>query len=452
MPDPEKPHPEAAKSLDQLAEGLIGRFECRSLQPQAEGGPFPTRKTVGETITDADIIGEPLLGWSDWSGRYVGRYFVLDRQEISLKGESYAALRRLAERIARTKPFKGKLSQQFVEDEVFIWCRAKYRGDSNEAFSDYMTKRAHDEIRSHHLIVPIASIEIEHPFKLGDVRVITLRPDFFAGARAAAEREAPKEGLPYILEHLKEFEKEFLGWTAIEMDLTGERQFVMDEIHAIASDMAAVLRFFTPAAVSATIASPCFPAGGEHIPKRTIIDVHAGGGLSIHGGLLYTALYNHRMPHADLDERMKGGLANLAQFFRRAELTEHQKRVRGALFAYSRGIASYDRNDRLIYAMTAAEHLLLRDASEPIQGNVGERMAFLIANDADSRKAVVASFKAAYALRSKYVHHLASVEEDAALQSFFTNMFVMLFTVVQNMPRFTTHSDFLDEIDRVKFS
>jgi hypothetical protein len=451
MPADHALHPEAAKSLDAAAEKLMDLFAVEPLEVQTEGGPFSSRKHVGGPITDKDMIGEPLLGWSDITGNTVGRYFVLNRQQISLKGPDYVELRRLSDRVLATKPFRTGLSQTFVEDEIFIWCRARYRNEIEEGFSSYLLRRMGDEVRAHHLIVPIASIEIERPFKLGDVQVTTLSPELFDKALAYSRTKAPDDAQEHIAAHFDKLKRKHVGSAAVEVELTGEKRFVEDQAYAIASDMAAILRFLSPLALSSTVAFPCYPAGEEHMPSRTIF-AREGDGLSIHSALLHNGIYNYKMSFSELDEKMRGGLANLAAFFGAAPLTEHQKRVRGALLAYSRGIGSYDPNDRLLYAMTAAEHLLLRDASEPIQGNVGERMAFVIFKAPDDRKAVVSTFKRAYQLRSQYVHHLVSVEDDEALQAFFRNMWLLLFAAVANMGKFKSQADFLDAIDRVKFS
>lgn len=445
-------HPAAAKSLDAAAEKLIGLLTQEPIEPQSDRGPFPTRKHVGETITDKDMIGEPLLGWSDISGRTVGRYFVANGRQISMKGEGYIELRRLADRLLRTKPFSTGLSPTFIEDEIFIWCRARFRSDTAESFTSYLLTRVGEEVRVHQVVVPIAAIEIERAFKLGDAHVISLTAEFFDRALAHTLTKVPADAQQHVVAHFAKLKKKHVGSTAVQLELYGEKRFVDDQAYSISSDMAAVLRFMSPPAMTATVAFPCFPTGEEHTPTRTIFEKSDGDGVAFHTGLLHSAMYNYRMPFADLDEMMKGGLAQLAIFFKPGSLTEHQRRVRGALLAFTRGVGSYDPNDRLMYAMTAAEHLLLRDASEPIQGNVGERMAFVIVKGADERKAVVSAFKRAYQLRSQYVHHLVSVEEDEALQAFFRNMWLLLFTVVSNMTRFDSQAEFLDAIDRVKFS
>jgi hydroxypyruvate isomerase len=109
-------------------------------------------------------------------------------------------------------------------------------------------------------------------------------------------------------------------------------------------------------------------------------------------------------------------------------------------------------SDRLIYAMSAVEHLFLHDENEPIQQGVGNRMAFLIKKEPDARKQVVSSFKCAYGLRSRQVHHLAGVENEVALQDFYLHLNTTLRIVIANMKKFKKYNDFLDIIDRIKYT
>ncbi len=178
----------------------------------------------------------------------------------------------------------------------------------------------------------------------------------------------------------------------------------------------------------------------------------ATGGFGMTSGIVHHAMHNYCMTFAELDEKMRMGFSKLAIFFDGTKLNDHQQRVRGALMSYSRGIGSFDQDDRLVYAMTAAEHLLLKDGNEPIQGNVGERMAFIIEQDVAGRKRVAATFKQAYALRSKYVHHYRSIDDQTVLGEFFYDMYRLLFVAISNMDRVPSQAAFFEMLDNAKFS
>ncbi len=49
--------------------------------------------------------------------------------------------------------------------------------------------------------------------------------------------------------------------------------------------------------------------------------------------------------------------------------------------------------------------MLLKDGNEPIQQNLGERMAFLIGRNYQERMDVVRNVRDVYGIRSAFVHH-----------------------------------------------
>lgn len=110
-----------------------------------------------------------------------------------------------------------------------------------------------------------------------------------------------------------------------------------------------------------------------------------------------------------------------------------------------------DVNDRLVYMMSALEGLFLR-GDEPIQQNVGERMAFLLFSDPQARMDTVQNFKEMYNMRSQYIHHRVSLVEQDKLETFVRNAgFVLLGTLKKSISKFRTKDEFLRAIDLIKF-
>ena len=417
--DPEI-HPRAAAAIDADGDGLVALLSVRPIEPEPKRS-FTSRIPTARTITDKDMVDEPIMLLSGPEGDCVARYFFEEKQRIGLDGDAYLELRKCVERASRTKPFSDGFSPEFLEAETFKWCRTKHRDAGAPSLSDTLVGLYQAEVKPRRVLVPIIGIEFEKPFILGDVRVTNVGNDIFdrglaytLGVRPAEEHDEIKNAV----EHLR---KKHLGWTAIEVTVTGEERFAYDRAFAIANDMAAVFRFMAPAAVRANLPFPCFVADKSRVPTRSAYMIDdATGGFGMTSGIVHHAMHNYCMTFAELDEKMRMGFSKLAIFFDGTKLNDHQQRVRGALMSYSRGIGSFDEDDRLVYAMTAAEHLLLKDGNEPIQGNVGERMAFIIEQDVAGRKRVAATFKQAYALRSKYVHHYRSIDDQTVLGEFST--------------------------------
>jgi len=55
---------------------------------------------------------------------------------------------------------------------------------------------------------------------------------------------------------------------------------------------------------------------------------------------------------------------------------------------YSRNSIATDISDKLLFVLVALESMLLKDSNEPLQKNIGERMAFLVGDSAQSRKVI----------------------------------------------------------------
>ncbi len=150
-------HTGAAAALDRDGTDLLAAKQVGDITNSEP--PFPSRRQVAKTITDADLISEPMMAWSDLAGRTVGRYFVQDGWLVALRDEGYMRLRRLAEKVLRTKPFSHGLSSTFVEEETFRWWRATLRGQTDMLLSAHLLEAADAVLARHSLIIPLVNIE-----------------------------------------------------------------------------------------------------------------------------------------------------------------------------------------------------------------------------------------------------------------------------------------------------
>lgn len=442
-------HGGAASALDRDGEELLEAKQVGNIISSEP--PFPSRRLVDQTITDADLIGEPMMAWSDLSGRTIGRYFPQGGRLVALREEGYTKLRRLVEKAQRAKPFSRGLSSTFLEEETFRWWRATLRGQTDAPLSTHLLDAAEAAVACHTLMVPLANIEIEDAFRLGDVLVTPMHRLSFERFGDVVIRDHPDRS-DDVRAVRAELRRSLGHMTGVQVEVVGDLEHARERARAVAFDMADVLRLMSPAASTWNIVFPCVPHGCEHEPSATVLDLRGGNLGTISSGLLNPVTFRWKVTMAELDELMKAGFQGCAAFFSGRELTGFEQRVKTAVSAHSRGIASHDQRDRLVYAMSAAEHLLLRDASEPIQTGVGDRMAFLVAKDADTRQRVVANFRKAYGLRSRQVHHLASVDDEETLSAFFRDTWIMMLSAISNMHRFKEQADFVAALDRMKYA
>lgn len=132
--------------------------------------------------------------------------------------------------------------------------------------------------------------------------------------------------------------------------------------------------------------------------------------------------------------------------------TEFQEKPLDALLLYSRSTREKDLAGRLVYMLVAIESILVRDENESIQQNVGERMAFVIANTLGARKATIRHLKDAYRLRSKFIHHGETIAEVETVRIFMLDAWRLFIALVKASDKFDTKAQLFDYLDARRLS
>ena len=142
------------------------------------------------------------------------------------------------------------------------------------------------------------------------------------------------------------------------------------------------------------------------------------------------------------------GFDNVSELLTLERRSTFQEALLDAILLYSRSTREKDLAGRLVYMLVAIESILLRNTTEPLQQNVGERMAFLIANNVERRKAVIRNLKAAYSLRSRFVHHGHTIDELATVTNFMLDAWMQL----AKSSRFDTKEQLIDHLEAMKLA
>src|SRR4051794_8425363 len=135
----------------------------------------------------------------------------------------------------------------------------------------------------------------------------------------------------------------------------------------------------------------------------------------------------------------------------RGQLSDFKTTLRASMLAFSKGMTQVDLNDRLVYTLSALEGLLLKDTSEAIQQNVGDRIAFLLYSDPKARWDTVQNLRDVYRLRSQYLHHRVSLADQAKLETFIMNAHFVLARALEWSDRFADRSQFIQLLDQAKY-
>ena len=346
------------------------------------------------------------------------------------------------------------VSETFVVDRCFEWLRQRHLEITRSGLTDFVFDECTKHIIALDVWLPLIGLDVESDLELGN---IIFKPVQQADWRRWVSDWQTKQAAE--IPRLRQF---LLG---VETDrlIAAVYRTVAEPIKAVevalkeTEEALDVLRYFSPSNRDPSTPAFCSIAGTEPVnrPKHLILQ----NGYVISAGITMTTLRARHPWRIDdsLMSKMKAvGFDTLASLLTKpvANRTELQNDFLDALAIYSKSCIAQNLTDKLLYAVLTLESVLLKDESESLQKNIGERMAFMIGRSLEARIAIVDNYKKAYALRSRAVHHGRQVrsEELDVLEQFIPNTWFTLKWIVERLEKFNTKREMIEHIDDIKFS
>src|SRR3984957_17280287 len=162
-------HPEAAARFAKLAEEAL-----KSVRSFASiEMPRTTAAEIHPVahFTTEDVIGEIKVVESSFNGlgEETGRYWTSNGLRVGWEGNTFEAIKGLADRMGNTTPIKGQASSKFMLDETFIWLRETLEGKRSEPLPVHIGERCLTEIKDYEIWVPIYRTYSAADFEIGEV-------------------------------------------------------------------------------------------------------------------------------------------------------------------------------------------------------------------------------------------------------------------------------------------
>lgn len=443
-------HPDAAANFNEKADSLLLELAPVSPRPRC-AAPFPPDPFAAAHITDADILGEIRLGLVDNAGVEVGKHFVHGGRLVGLEGEAFKRLITLADALQRTQGLREKVSTELITDLAFDWMRRRYENATDSSMVEYVLERAAQAVEDQEVWIPIADLHIQSDFSLGKV---TLRP--ITSAVFEQWLSAASEGHPQHREKLQQLldreRKKLQGLAAATIALRAEPERARQLAFQETEDAIAVLRFFSPANHFPELVSYCAPLGRENRPTTNHLLIRNGRPVGMQSRLFDRAHSEWNISATDLALFNKVGLEALNRVLRNEQRSPYQKRLLDALLLYSRSALARELSDKLIYILVPLESIFLKNETEPVQQTIAERIAFFMSDRKSERRRIIGIIKAAYGLRSSFLHHGRNVEDVETLRVFMRTAWECFCYLIQNSDRFHTAEQLLSAIDDAKLS
>lgn len=442
-------HPEAAKALNREAELVI--TEVRPVAGnQGTTTGFQPKTFVSANIPEGDIIGEIEVGVVDGTGNQVGKLFRQNGQQVGLLGEAFQKLKSLAERIQRTKSFRDRVSEKCVLESALEWVGNSYWQKTTESFCEYVIQRCSKRLRRIEIWVPVYKVHAEEDITIGSCVLRTITEQML--------EEWEQYFLSVVKENNAQIEDKFRAERK-RMQGTLAATFIVDaepeRAHELARERAetaiGLLNFFHPAHGTLRTRSYATLLGQENIQIATALVLENGQIRGRQQGLVDRGAAPWVLDRSHIRFMQESGLAKIGALWDKEEKSDYDTCLLNAVLLYSKSSLSMMVTERLLYILAALESMLLKNTSEPVQKNIGERLAFLTKKTAAERRRVAEVVEEVYKLRSRFLHHGQTVKESAIIEEFMHCAWTSFVVLIAESERFRTRSAMFDVLDNLKF-
>ena len=406
-------------------------------------------------LTQEDMIGSIAIREHSVNGlgEETGRFWESGGHRVGWDGEGFEAIKHLASRLERTAPLKGRVSTQFVLDEVFIWLQETLEAKRTDPLTEFIARRCSEETERHEIWVPVYRTYSAHDFSIGDVQFLTITSSMLDRWYSRIP-EVDRNRKPEIELALNRERSGLQGTIAARINVEAEPRKAIETAHADADEAVALLRFLSPVNWTCRITSHCLPIGKENTRTSKHIVVENGNIRSIGQATVEEGPAAWNIDEARQMPLLDGVLETLHQLALQRTRTEFRSDLYGALQLHARHSVATEVVHKIVFVVAAAESLFLRNSSEPIQKNLGERMAFLVGETVDERRKIIQNVDEFYKIRSGLIHHGRDIQNDQKdiVDAFFFNVWFSFVRLLACVDQWRTRSEMFTMLENRKLS
>lgn len=408
---------------------------------------------------EKDIIEFTSMGYVDnLSGKQVARFFNVDKKLIGLDQTAYAELVRFIERLYQKREINSVLSLSFLYDCVFKWFEEKYKGKlpvENDLIR-FLKENAEKAIKKCTVYLPISFLAIQKPFEVGKVRFEYLTTNFcdkyISNAKSKISEQGKFDENSFNVFETR-FRKRYQGTVFAAITIEAEQKRCIEIAKLSVQKALTVLRFFSPSTFLPEVPSYFCIMGQTDLPKSYYFVFENGDEIpSIHEGVDERRMHRWPISAGEFAEISKMGVGLAAELIFKENPNEFEDSVLNSMHLFGRALTSKEFQDKIVYALVSAENLLLQNQSEPIQSNVGLRLAFLTESEPKKRKDVKDTINKSYKFRSAYIHHGKVIEEWELLKTLQHTIWTAIRNAMILSNKFNTRKGFFDYLEKMVLS
>jgi hypothetical protein len=443
-------HPDAASVFDARAQALLSK-----LSPD----PIPRKQSNGSTddiyaprVYDVTVVREELPALDERG------YISISDEDgcLSLRGEHYVELIRLSERIQGAPALRNVASVSFVKNFVFEWLVNSHRGvPQGESMCAALCAALNAKPDAFEVWVPLHRVRVERglAFPLGHVVCRSMTPDFFDNTETQLTEKGDSDDQKRAAkDYVARLRTKHQGFAALVAVVRGETKRAQELARQRAEESASLLGLYDSSSFDPQALSASTLHDSLHEPEATAFVVRSNRIAKVNRGQVNSEFNVTIVRRTDLQDFLKIGLHEWNQVLLKSDRSKFETVAFNSMTLLTRGAVKRDLSDRLITTFAALEMVLLKDANESLQQNIGDRLALSVEETVQKRLEAVNILRAAYRVRSQFVHHGVSVTDHELMGRFLRLVAKFYWGVLPKaLPRCATKADFVEEIDRLKY-
>lgn len=446
-------HPDAENSFNKESLSLLEL--CKESKytsvkhPTKSGFPEPY---IAATLTSKDIANIE-LGMRDGLGERVARYFPHDNKQFGLEGDNYKKFVKLCESIQKAIRPSSTISREAVEDQAFQWLSNRYSGSVTTNLVDHILPQLEEEVKEFEIWIPIGELRLEGVVEIGNIQLRPITKELLDQWKAPlltkGSEEHKQENAKFFEEKIR---KPLQGWPAAFIKLRAEPKAAKEIALYETERSLAALRLFTPAALFPKTNCYIAAMGSENVETVTTITFQGGIFAMLSKWIVDNSQRPLALDNSAIAQIRKSGLDIVSQLLCKVDLTDFEESLLDSLTLYSNATKAKELASKIVYILASLEGIFLKNDTEPIQQNLGERIATLIGKNLDEKKNIIKNIKTIYGTRSAFLHHAHSISQFEDLERFMYTAFIALTTAIQNHDRFPSKQEYISAIDDLKLT
>jgi len=397
---------------------------------------------VSVELTEENTDGPRFITNNNDDGLVTNASLTVNDKMFELQEEGCGLLVELTESIWRAGNTAFVVNKEFIFRNFFDWVVHVKSADDKE-FIGYLNNSIESKVEIHTVLIPLFHLRSSFTFKLLDCVIREVSGE-------EIDRWFPGEGSE---DHVKNIKAVFQGYCVIEANIHAIEDHAVAEALRLAGIISSLLAFYSLASVRPQALFNGVPVGQECAPKYSALVFNSSGPkpTEVYGYINPEDMLGYELTKEKIEIMDRHGIKEMSELFRRGRKTDFQSRLRDSVSTFARASLTKSTSEKLVFGVVAMESLFVGNDSGSICQNLADRLALLLGESVEERKKYASTVKKAYGLRSRYVHHGKSSEDNKIISDFLMLAYLALINALLKSKEIDTKLEFLNSLDDLKY-